>query len=423
MNYPRLLILSNNSFSKQNSNGRTLGSLLHGWPKDRLAQFCISSDGADFDVCNNYYCVTDGDVLRSAARLKPAKRRNLLDAKKIDANSVNGHVKHRKTSLKMFARNFGWELGIWKGKEFYQWVDASAPDIILLQSGETYFMHKLAMKLAKRTGAQLAIFNTEASYFFKRDFFAKDGVIGRQLFKLYQIVYRHYFAKFMGACSKEIYGNELLRLDYDRAFDKTNSLTIYTSSFITSEPPLPIKKSPVFSYLGNMGFNRPEALIEFSEVLMSINPEYKLDVYGFAKNEAMETLLNEAPGIRFHGAVPYSDVLKVMAVSDFLIHVESQCEEWRESLRYGFSTKIADSIASGKTFILYASEDIACAQYIKNNGAGIFAATKESLRNQIIEILECPEKRQDIFLRAKTVAKENHNPKRNTEIFLEYLIS
>ena len=52
--YPRLLVLSNNSFSKSNSNGRTLGSLLQGWPKDKIAQFCISTDGPDFEVCDNY---------------------------------------------------------------------------------------------------------------------------------------------------------------------------------------------------------------------------------------------------------------------------------------------------------------------------------------------------------------------------------
>lgn len=57
--YPRLLVLSNNSLSKSNSNGRTLGSLLQGWPKERLAQFAIMCIDPDFDVCENYYQVRD----------------------------------------------------------------------------------------------------------------------------------------------------------------------------------------------------------------------------------------------------------------------------------------------------------------------------------------------------------------------------
>lgn len=422
MNYPRLLVLSNNSFSKQNSNGRTLGSLLRDWPKDKIAQFCISSDGADFDVCKNYYCVTDGDVLRSTLCFHVSKRRDLKNQQKIDSNSRNGHVVHRKTTLKMFARNIAWNLGLWKGCEFDKWLESVNPQIVLLQSGESYFMMDLTLKIARKYNAKIAIFNTEGFYFFKKDFFPKDGAIGHQLFKLYQMVYRRHFRKFMSSCSKQIYGNDLLMKDYDTEFGSENSCVVYTGSSLSPKFKSEISKPPKFSYLGNLGFNRPEALAEFAEVILSINPQYCLDVYGFAKNTAMEEKLRNTPGIIFHGAVPYTEVVEVMENSDFLIHVESQCEQWRESLRYGFSTKIADSISSGKIFVLYAAENIACAQYIKNNKAGIFASTKDSLRRQITDILENPVMRHEIFNIAASISHRNHNPFRNTEKVFKYLI-
>lgn len=419
--YPRLLVLANNSFSKSNSNGRTLGSLLQGWPKDRIAQFCISSDGADFDVCENYFCVTDSDVFRSTLHLKASPRRNLLDGNKIDANSRDGHVVHRKTTPKMFARNIAWQLGLWRGREFDKWIADFAPDIIMLQNGESYFMHSLAMKLAKSSGAHLAIFNTEGHYFFKKDYFAGDGVLGRLLFKLYRRKCNSVFKKYMSVCEKQIYGNELLRRDNDREFGSKDSKVIYTGSSLTFNPPIFNDNKIMFSYLGNMGFDRPDALKEVAEVLGSINPDFRLDVYGFAKSKQMEDDLRSCPFIRFHGAVPYEKVVEVMQQSHFLFHVETQTDKWAESLRYGFSTKIADSIASGKLFVLYSSPDIAGARYMMETKAGIFASTKEELKQKVTEALDSVSVRDKIAHSARIAAEKNHNPRRNSDAMKEYL--
>lgn len=421
-NYPRLLVLSNNSFSKSNSNGRTLGSLLQGWPKDRIAQFCISSDGADFDVCDNYFCVTDADVLHATLHMKAARRRDLKDAHYIDSNRADGHVKHRKTSFKMLVRNTLWNLGVWRGKEFNKWVSDFAPDIILLQSGDSYFMHQLAMHLAKRTSATLATFNTEGSFFFYIDFFLKDGIIGRNvLFKIYQSIYRSVFSKFMSHCEKQIYCNELLRQDYDAKFGSKNSIVLYTSSKLQFSPSKLKNKVHIFSYLGNMGFNRPDALIEFAKTINEINPLYKLDVYGSTLDTESEDRLRDCEAINFHGQIPYSEVINVISNSDFLIHVESQDKKYSEALRYGFSTKIADSISSGKIIILYSSPEIACAQYIQTTGAGIFASNASELKQKLIEVINSVERRMDIEKAARRTAKLNHNIATNSAVMVQYL--
>lgn len=424
MNYPRLLVLSNNSFSKSNSNGRTLGSLLKEWPKDRIAQFCISSDGADFDVCNNYYCVTDNDVLKATLHLSPCRYQPLKPNVSINANSdTNGHVRHRKTTLKMFARNIAWMLGFWKGNDFNEWIDNFKPDIILLQNGESFFMHNLALNLAKKTKAKLAIFNTEGYYFFKKDYFPADNSFSRRfLFPIYQKIYRHCFRKFMKQCKGQIYGNELLKNDYDNEFSNTNSLVIYTGSDLEFTPSSIDIDNPSFNYLGNLGFDRPKALIEFANSINSINPNYKLDVYGFAKDKAMEQELNNCPSIRFHGAIAYSQVLEIIKNSDFLLHVECQSNKWAESLKYGFSTKIADSISSGKIFILYSSPGIACAQYIQNNGAGIYASNINDLKKQIFNVINSTDAQKIIQQQARIAAK-NHNPLSNISLMKEYLIN
>lgn len=110
-----------------------------------------------------------------------------------------------------------------------------------------------------------------------------------------------------------------------------------------------------------------------------------------------------------------------MKESDFLIHVESQEEKWTEPLRYGFSTKIADSISSGKIFILFCSPDIACAKYIQATGAGIFASSVSELKQKIIEIIHSSELKAVIEEAARKAAKQNHDIAVNSEAMALYL--
>ena len=63
--FPRILVISNNCFSKTNSNGRTLGNFFTGWPKDRLAQFYIQNEIPDFDVCEQFFRVTDSEAMKA----------------------------------------------------------------------------------------------------------------------------------------------------------------------------------------------------------------------------------------------------------------------------------------------------------------------------------------------------------------------
>ena len=51
--YPKVLVISNECFSNESSNGRTLKNLFYGWPINKLAQFYIISKKPDFQTCNN----------------------------------------------------------------------------------------------------------------------------------------------------------------------------------------------------------------------------------------------------------------------------------------------------------------------------------------------------------------------------------
>ena len=61
----KILVISNNCFAKNNSNGRILGCLFKNIPVDDVAQFYIVNGTNDFEVCQNYYHVSDSMAIRS----------------------------------------------------------------------------------------------------------------------------------------------------------------------------------------------------------------------------------------------------------------------------------------------------------------------------------------------------------------------
>lgn len=414
MDYPRVLVISNNSFSKTDSNGRTLGNFFMGWPKERLAQFCVSSDGADFDVCDNYRCITDGEVINARKHFRKAQPVDLVHTSQV--HNIGSRGKERKTAFLMLCRSLLWHDDIWKTKQLHDWIDKFNPDIVLVMFSDSTFILEMATFISKMRRIPLMMYNSEGYYFFKHNYFRTKTWCDWLWFPIYQRVYKKQVERTMRRVSFSIYCNDLLQNDYNLRFSGPSAV-LYTSSTLKFESHLFDADKPVFSYMGNLTFNRPKALMEVADVLQSINPSYKLDVYGKPMDKEMEETLINYPGISFKGFVSYEEVQKVIRKSDILFHAETRDKRWEESLRYGFSTKIADSVSSGTCFLLYAPSYIACAQYIKETNSGWFADNKSDLRKAIEDILFNEGKRNEVLFNAQVVAVKNHSLSNNCQIF------
>lgn len=416
--YPRLLVLSNNSLSKSNSNGRTLGSLLQGWPKERLAQFAIMCIDPDFDVCENYYQVRDSEALKSILRGETCVT-GINVKSSVSTIQQSSYGKSGKTAMKMLARNAVWNLGRWNGKRFKQWIDDFAPEAVMVQSGDSAFMLRLARKIACRRNIPLLMFNTEGYIFFDHNFLTHYWS-DLLFFPIFKKQYYREFKKTIKTTAFAIYANDKLKNDYQSYFEH-HADTIYTASSLEFHFKSSISKTPRISYLGNLGIKRPEALVEVGQVLQSISPDLHIDVYGNAKPESIN-LLNNAPGVEYKGFVSYDRVKEIIYESDILFHVEKNDSVLCKELRYAFSTKIADSICSGTPFVLYAPSHLACSQYVRETGAGWQVSTPVELKAILIEILDS-HGIAAVSARAHETATNNHNGIKNAERFRQNVIN
>lgn len=419
---PRTLVISNNSFSKTSSNGRTLGNLFMGWPKEKLAQFCISTVEPDYDICDNYYLLTDRNVIDGFKHLRKGKRCDIKENIGTEGNTVIGGKKAFKTPWKALLRHIVWSGKRWDTKEFREWVDNFKPELVLVMNSDAPFILDIATDISRTRNIPLAMFNTEGFYFFKKNYYYTSKWLNDTIFKLYQSIYKCHFKKMMHRVALSIHLNSSLKDDFRNEFGG-NHMVIYTGSSVKFDSSRINVEHPVFSYLGNFGFNRPKALVEIAETLQSIDTNYVLDIYGTIPRPEIKQLFESTQGIRFYGAVPYEKVVEIMRNSTILFHAEAQDDYFKESLKYGFSTKIGDSVSSGRCFVMYSSSDIAGAKYLIDTGSGWFADNKDYLREIIKTILSDENSRNKVLERARRIAMENHSIKRNCEMFKQALLS
>lgn len=424
--YPKILVLSNNNFSLTDSNGRTLGNLFYGWPKEDLVQMCVIAHNPNWDLCDNYYCIEDKNMFRSFIHFQKAVGRRLLKTEtKVERKLSAGDTKRvnlgKKTVIKVALRELVWACKRWNSKDFQQWVDEFNPEVVVLQFGDTFFMLDIAYHIATTRNIPLVIYNTEGYYFFPSNWYHATKM-DWMLFPIYNRIYRKKVERVMKLAKHSVYLNDKLKEDYDGVFSGASTVIYNSSSVEWSDAPMFTDECPRFCYLGNLGLDRDSGLIEVGEVLHSINPKYKIKVYG-AADESMQKRFGEAPGVDYKGLVSYDEVKRIIAESDILFHVETEKGYKERQLQYAFSTKVADSVSSGRCFVVYAPEILACSKYIRQHRCGWGASNKKDLRTMIVHIIGDKQDRDKVLENAKRVAVENHSLAGNAKKFQDILRS
>lgn len=419
---PKVLVISNECFSKMSSNGRTLGNFFIGWPKEYLAQFFLTGK-PDSYFCNQFFQVSDRQALNALLRKKNKGGKILIDdLMGSDAGPKQSILKERKVkrnALTMLLRNFIWKTGVWKKSGYWQWVGNFQPDVVLLQAGDCAFMFDLAVKTVERMNAKLVIYNSEGYYYKDFDYFQGKG-LAHMVYPIFQSQLRRSLEKAYEKASCVVYTCDELKKQYLQDFSG-QAETVFTGSEIQHEERE--KSNAVFTtvYCGNLGLKRHESLIEIAEILQSISEELYVDVYGKVPTAQIEEELNRCKGIRYHGLVSYEQVRILLRDSDLLLYVESFDPFYQEDIKFGFSTKIADSLSSGNCFLLYAPEHFVCYQYLKNNHAAYTVANKEELKLKLKTLVENPEARSFYMDAALKLADRNHRIEKNKERFQRIL--
>lgn len=415
-----IIVISNNCFAQNNSNGRILGCLFNGLKDVKVRQFHIVSGANDFSICEDYLHIGDRAVVKSVFRFGKKIGKRVQEetgvTSKITVSDFSRKVK--KSAFTALVRDVAWRLNRNVLPSIYAWIGDETPDMVLLQAGDAGFMYGIADRVSQHYKVPLAIFNTEYSYFEEKNWF--DGNNDSLLFKLYKCRLRRTIEKVMRHTKMSVYNSEWLKSKFDNRFHMP-SVAIYQSSDLHLQPQLSeVPKRLV--YVGNFSFNRHLPIIEIAKLLSDISADYHIETYGPASG-AVVAELRKSPNITYNGIVTYKEVRSIITNSKLLLLVESLDPLNSKLTEYGFSTKITDYMGTGVPILAYGSNDNVGIGYLKKEQAAFVVNTPEELVTILPNALFDAAKRLKIVETALEVSLRNHSSKANSEKFYQVLKS
>lgn len=396
----KLLIISNAALCRSDSNGRNLSRLVDCIEKQRKAQFFVYGT-PDFNECEKYYRVSDGDALRSF--IKREKKDGAVHC--VNGAELRGQQKamkkNRKTPLKMLLREMVWKYGNWKNKHLKKWIEEVNPSCILVVAGDNRFLLDFAVKIAKERNIPVVLYSTEEYPF-------KDYNYVTKRFSIFYLIWRKYlrkgYRKIVKHVKAGIFNSEALMNLYEKEYGY-KCYYIYQASDINWIDNYQIQDNITVSYLGNLGLNRHKALIDVATVINEILPGTKLNIYGRV-NEEIKKELENCTSISFKGFIPYEQVVDIIHNSTLLVHAEFNDEFYNRDLKYAFSTKITDSVCSGTPFLIYASDELVETKFLREHNCAFVASSKSELIEQLRLALTDENVREEISSNAKEVKEK-----------------
>ncbi len=416
----KILLFAHSGFSDQNANGLTIKNLLSAWKPEEKAECYYDVQPPDFTAAQQYFRVTDMDVLKA---MVGKQTQRCFTAGPAPEKTGAGGSQSRPLPIWLKKRNY--QFGIkwlreilrmvspWGRRKLKEWIREVNPDVIVYMVGESLSLDRLVYRACQDTGKPLVLYHCEA-------FRVIDLRQRRGLDRAY---YRHaeaWYEKLSRRACLVAYNCEMLKQSYEQRYPDSPPGIVTYNSAQEGTPPYQAGPGPLtLTHFGNLGLNRVDSLIFLAQELGQLDASLYLDVYGRTKTPEEEDRLRACPHIRFHGYVSAQELRQVIEKSDILFQVESFDPVIQKLLHYAFSTKIAQCLCAGRCFVSYAPADIASTQYLLQTGGAVVVTDPAELRGQLAKLIADPQLRAECARRSLAVGQSNHRRERTAQWFRE----
>ena len=413
-NNTRVLVISHNVFDKHSAMGKTLSSFFQNHDSNSLAQLYFHSEVPTSKICKQYYRITDTDAFKSIFK-KTDNIGNAYFDVDIDETLNSSRTDRgfqqkvysfgrRRTPSIYLARNFVWNHSKWFSNNLISWINNFKPEVIFFASGDYSFSYEIAYKISTFFNLPIVMYCCDDFYTRKTSFGLLSHLVKKRLIcSLNKCLKRS--TDMICICDK-------MAQSYSQLFS-TNIRVVYTGYSINSVDQN-CKRSREIVYLGNLGYDRSDSLVDIGKALKKVSnilsKDYCLDVYSSENRKRILKKMTPRNGIRFHPPVSSNKVAEVMKDSLIVIHTESFKKKNINKVHLSISTKIADILHSGTCCFAYGPECIASMNYLHGNNAAICIFNKNDLVKSLCDIIGNEKAREAVISNAKELANTNHNP-------------
>ena len=297
---------------------------------------------------------------------------------------VSNAPSHKK-AIHYFIRNILYMINFHITKYMVRYIKDNNIESIFLFGADSPFLYRLSRILSKRCNLFLEIYTCE-DYPLKDYNYIEGGKHNKNIFfKLLMRSLKKQTSIAYWVSSKSTFNSELLCEDYKKAFRISNPGVRYLPSILVR---VEYKERDIrhIVYGGNLYTDRVNSLLDISKVLLDINKDVVIDIYGKASEEDIVRLKNNS-NINYHGVVEYSKMIDIYKNADMLLHVDGFSDYSIKDYKHAFSTKISDCYMLGIPFFIYAPIDIASTQYAVKTNKDYTAISIEELKDKLNNII------------------------------------
>lgn len=416
----RIIIVGTIPYNK-NTSSRAFDAYFHNWEKENLRQIFSNTKTPIKGHCGSLYQITDQRLVKCWVHkiCDPGliySYQDLPDDWKDNNLEVNSRLidllyrfGSNDSPLKYLLRKVLWNKKFWNTTKLKDWLEEFKPECVFLAFSDDFFIPEIALSIATRYDIPIMSCIGDDYYFNEKKSLSP-------FYHIYRSKYKHLIRKVFEHRGSAIYIGNKIRDKYNQEFG-LNGETVYLTSDIERRQFRVIdKKFPRFSYCGNIRLGRNNSLADIGKALYTINPAFKLDVYSAEGNKEYIDVLKSCEGINFHGAVSYQEVMNITSQSDVVVIVEGFDKEDVDITRYSLSTKAADAITSGCQILAYGDVECGVISYLYSLGCAMVCNSKNTLEDQIRQLLKDEELQRHLYTQSDKIAKENHDKLRNLSL-------
>jgi glycosyltransferase involved in cell wall biosynthesis len=417
LNCPRVLIIGQ-GFNLVDGGGITLTNLFKGFPKNQLALATNEKKSINLNVCENYYILGSLEdywvwpfsyIKRTGKVSGPVPIQALNDGFSFENKDPEATIS-RSTFYTII--NF---LGIEDlsrrlkvSKQFLTWVKAFSPDLIYSQLASLSlirFVDDLSETMqipsvihmmddwpstVYRSGLFSAYMRWRTDVEFRR-LITRSTTLG-----ISQAMYDEY---------KDRYGREFI------PFHNPIDLDIWINN---SKKTWEAGSTFKVRYGGRIGNAIQESILDIAEAIeeicnggLSITFDLYIDLF---ENEFMNKL-KKYKSAHVYAKLPYEQVPISIASADLLVIPYDFDRQSLQFIQYSMSTKVTEYMGSGTPILVYAPEETAVAKYACKDkwGSVVSRRNKTLLKQTIIQLIQNPNLRESLGLRAKALVIQNHD--------------
>ncbi len=415
---PRVLVISNNCFSKIFNNGKTFEALFSAFPKENLAQIYFHEGfQPDFTFCDNYWKVSEIDLIRGIFRKKGGVGQQLQTSTFSNTPERNSGyprvLRYLKEKTGNITRDLLWKILDWESPELYKWISDFNPNVLFFVGSSAVFSSMVALKISSKIALPLAVYYTD-DYLFS---LPQNTLIQKNKYRGIKKLYK----KVVDEASLHFAIGELMAQEYSVFFNR-RFFPVMNSVEVVSYEPIVENNELVLSYFGGLHLNRWKMLVRLASLLPKNS---KVQVYT-APGNINFTIKKEFDrvGIEYKGLLSGEELKIAMENSDILLHVESDDVDNRRFTRLAISTKLPEYLISGRPVLGFGPIEVASMKLLSDNGVGMVINSDDD--DNIIEVelnafVGDFEKRKDLALKGYNFAVKSFNEETNSVFLMKRL--